>query len=49
MVARLFEPRLLLLYQIRLLGKSLKAGTDLAYYAFRCVLTDSRCYTLFLT
>jgi hypothetical protein len=48
MVARLFEPGLLLLYQTGLLGRSLKARTDLAYCAFKYVLIDGLFYTIIL-
>jgi hypothetical protein len=48
MFARLFEPRLLLLYQMRPLGKSLKARSRLAYYALKYVLIDGLFYSIFL-
>jgi hypothetical protein len=48
MVARQFEPGLLLLYRVHLLGKRVKARSGFAYYAFKCVLIEGLAYSIFL-
>lgn len=48
MVARQFEPELLVLYRIPLLGKRVKARSGFAYYGFNCVLVEGLFYSIFL-